>query len=65
MPDFILRPFIPKPRTVRVRCLGHGPEHYFLSSSPRKNRLCGLCSERVKRLPPRIGDSPAKDERVR
>lgn len=32
-----------KPKTKRVRCLGHGPEHYFDSPDPANIRLCDNC----------------------
>jgi hypothetical protein len=32
-----------RPGKVRVRCLGPGKEHTFLSADPRTNRVCVPC----------------------
>lgn len=35
---------------TKVRCLGHGPTHYFVSADPRRFRLCQGCAELNKQL---------------
>lgn len=46
-----------------VRCLGPGPEHLFLSTDPRKNRVCEPCRKKMQSVSPMVRDqvSPAKE----
>lgn len=32
-----------QPQPKKVKCLGHGPEHYFISPDPQRIRLCEKC----------------------
>ncbi len=36
---------LPKPPPVRVRCLGPGQEHFFLSSNKVLHRICDRCRQ--------------------
>lgn len=49
--------------TVRVRCLGSGPEHTFLSRDKVRNRVCERCAEKLKAVAKMAGEPifPVKD----
>lgn len=34
----------------RVRCLGPGKEHWFMSANPTYHRICEKCSVKVKHV---------------
>lgn len=37
-----------KPR--KVRCLGPGPEHYFVSKNPTCHRVCSTCEAKIRSM---------------
>lgn len=43
-------------RKVRVRCLGPGKEHTFLSVDPKRNRVCEQCQAAMKYAMPMMKD---------
>ena len=46
MRDFKAR----KPRRFKVRCLGPGREHTFMSTDPVRNRVCERCQEKIRQV---------------
>lgn len=42
-----MKAFTKRPKVRRVRCLGPGPEHTFLSTDPARNRICPACARKL------------------
>ena len=38
---------VKKPTPARIKCLGRGEEHYFISPDPTKIRICDSCKNRA------------------
>lgn len=49
-----------KPDPDRVRCLGPGPEHFFVSSNRTHHRICGKCADKAKRYGVARMETPVK-----
>ncbi len=47
----------PPKGTVKVRCLGPGPEHTFFSRDKTTHRVCEPCREKMKAMS-RIANEP-------
>lgn len=48
----------PKRELVKVRCLGAGPEHSFLSRDKVTERICGRCREKMASVGVSLRDRP-------